>query len=517
MKNIVEAAKISGVQTPLYEFVALQPISVAFEQKEFNFFFRKFPNPLSRAGMKSYNYFISDTILRNNRRQIELNFSSKSDEKKSLHGMALIDANSFALTRFYAENQTQRGSDTYIEVVYQPVQNVWIPDYQIFKIEGNNVSSHSYQDSIAPNGETVQKKIIKKSKSWMNANTDFFDFESPATIDNQIFKGLKNEVPKSAFTDFDNKIKDFRGDDLIQRETTTYVTIDSIGKAEKVDRYIKIYRIISQEGWLSLGKLDLDLKELYTGNQYEDWRFGLSARTNHKLHPKLSANARAYYGTRDNVFKYGVGASYLVAPEKHARFFVDYSDDILAAGRFENPITTLFENLAWKSEQAANPFFVDENRISIGYEQDFFRKFTGRITLSKTPQKALFDYSFADFAPDYEYNLTQAQLAIRYAPREEAVITPMGKMRIIRDLPVYKLLIDQGLNFLNGEQEFTRIDFNANFSWNIFPSQHYLIYVAAKSLAKCHYGITLMVAANRVMPKVSGSACVLAEHKFLKP
>lgn len=467
-KNIVEAARISGIQTPMYELVALQPISVEFDQNEFDFFFRKFTNPISLAGIKVYNYFISDTVTRNERKQITLNFSSKKEEKQSIHGSILVDEQSFALSRFYAENQTKLGSDTYIEVAYKPESEVWIPDYQIFRVEANNMNYHVYEDSIAANGEVIQKKINKKSRSWVNSNTKFFGFTAPSGADDDVFKGIKNEVPKEAFRNFDEKIKEFRPEILNTRETTTYVKIDSIGKAEKVDRMVKIFRFVSQEGWIPFGPVDLDAKELFTTNEYEDYRLGLSLRTNHLLHERLRVNGQLYYGTTDKKFKYGVGADYLILPQHQGRVFADFTDDIIPLGRFKNPIYTLGEAFAWYAEQSANPYFVKETAVSAGYEQDIFKNVAAKLILSKADQNALFNYSFNGLDPDKEFGLTMAQLALRWAPNEESVASPLGKFRIKRDLPVFKLMLNQGLNLLEGEQEFTRINLSANYSWNIF-------------------------------------------------
>ncbi|MDO5654505.1 MAG: DUF5686 family protein [Flavobacteriaceae bacterium] len=479
-KNIVEAAKVSGIRTPMYEFVAMQPISVEFNQKEFDFFFRKFPNPFSRQGMKSYNFIVTDTLERDNRKWIELNFNSKKEEKRVLRGTAWIDASSFALSRFYAENVTSSGSDTYIEVVYKPMHGVWVPDYQIFKLEGDNVNTAYYRDSIGADGVKTQIKVNKKTRSRTIVNTSFSDFQTPVNIDPKILKGLDTEVPRKAFTDFENRIQEFRNEELQVRELTTYIKIDSIGEASKIDRYVKLFRVISQEGWLNLGHIDWDLKELYSGNAYEDFRFGVALRTSQQFHPRLSINSRLYYGTMDKKFKYGIGAEYLLNSTQMGKVFVDYSDDISPMGRFRNPIYTFGEAYTWLAEQASNPYFVDEQRITIGYEQDLLKKTTFRLSAYQTPQTPLFEYHFGQDEMGATYELTGLQLAFRYAPKEESVSSPLGKFRIKRDLPIYKLLIDQGLSGFGGNQEFTRLDFSANFSWSIFSEPTYLNLRAGK-------------------------------------
>src|SRR5690606_33058770 len=59
-KNIVKATRISGTKIPLYEFVAMQPISHNFDEEKIDFFFREFINPVSNTGLNEYRYRISD-------------------------------------------------------------------------------------------------------------------------------------------------------------------------------------------------------------------------------------------------------------------------------------------------------------------------------------------------------------------------------------------------------------------------------------------------------------------------
>lgn len=467
-KNIVEAARISGLKTPLYEFIALQPVTYEFNQNDFNFFFRKFPNPLSRQGMKAYNFIIQDTISKKGRSTAEVTFRNKKDEKISLHGTLLIDLENYALANFYAENQTQSGSDTYIEVAYEPVKSVWIPDFQYFRLESNTSNSHYYQDSITPNGEVVSKKMKRKMPSWLNTHTTFSDFTSPVELDKKLFKGYENEVPKTAFKEFERRIATFRKDSLTQREIQTYVKIDSVGKAEKVDRSIKLLRFITQDGWVSLGKVDLDVKDVVAYNNYEKFRLGLSLRTNHTLHPKLSLNGSAYYGTGDKDFKYGFGANYVINPAVQGKVFADYQHDISPMGRFANPNRYFKELMDRRSELYTFQDYYQNNKFSFGYQQDFFENVTTRFTISSAKQKALFDYTFQTKPQDFIYDETMAQIAVRFAPKEKYLAAPMGKFKIQGGYPIFRFTIDKGFDGLGGNQDFTRIYTNNDFAVSLF-------------------------------------------------
>src|SRR5690606_21201172 len=130
--------------------------------------------------------------------------------------------------------------------------------------------------------------------TWLNSHTSFTEFKSPITLDSDVFKGHENEVNKEAFKNFNEKIAQFRADSLSKREFTTYLKIDSIGKEQNVDRSIKLFRILSQQGWLNLGKVDYYLPDVLQFNDYEDYRFGLNLRTNTDFSQKFGLNARTF-------------------------------------------------------------------------------------------------------------------------------------------------------------------------------------------------------------------------------
>ena len=473
-KNKVEAARISGLRTPLYELIALQPISTEFNEDEFDFFFRKFINPLSLAGLKAYNYIITDSVQQEGRNLVEVSFNNKKKEKKSLHGYAMIDLESFALSKFYAENKTKAGSYTYIEMIYEPYKNVWIPSRQVFKIDADNLSYYVKKDSINERGEKVEYNLNKKAKSWLNSHTTFSNFEAPVELDAQVFKGYENEVNKKAFTEFNENIGSFRESILNEREANTYVKIDSIGKAQNVDRNIKLLRVISQQAWLNFGVFDLYLLDLLQFNDYEDYRLGVNLRTSHKFSQKFGLNARTFYGTTDKVVKYGLGAWLKLNPNNDAEVYVDYSDDIASAARFSHPNLNLLNTLNERTEQSSDYLFIDKINSQVGYRQDFFRNLKFDLSLNMAKERSLFEYSYKDNSEDKTYKSNTLRAAFRYAPKEESIQTPMGKFTMKAGLPTYHLRVERGLSFLDGETDFTRLEFSTNQKLDIFKTSTFI-------------------------------------------
>lgn len=473
-KNVLAAARISGIKTPLYEFIALQPISSEFDQDNFNFFFRKFPNPVSKSGMEKYDYYIEDTLRQNGRQQIQVMFDAKDKKQKMLHGYVNIDQENYALARFYAENETPKGSDTYIEMDYVPYKNVWIPKRQFFRLEGQNYNYFVYRDSIATNGDTLRIKVDKKAPTWMNSLSTYKEIKSPTDAENKVFRGYENDVPKSAFTDFDKVIYRYRDYELGEREVNTYSSLDSLGQKYKIDRQIGLLRLLSKGGWMDVGLLDLDLKRLFASNRYENLRFGLSLRTNEDLFERFRLSGSIFYGTLDEAFKYNYGISYLLNKKTYGQVFWRYTDDLTPMGRHEIPIKTMREFLDWRRQQIGNQYYTKERGISVGYQQDFFKNVNTEFLFNRMNTKALFHYRYKDYPEGYEFNTTNLVLASRWAPKEKYVSTETGKFRISGGYPVFYFMYDQGFRVWGGEIAYSRLQAEAVFAPKIFKSRTHI-------------------------------------------
>ena len=241
-----EAYRIAGIQTPLVEFAALDPLPYELDEDKFNFFyFKTFVNPISKYGMNFYDYRIKDTIQQDNLKLIRLNFKSLKGEITPLYGTILIDLKSKAVANFYAEYQTKKAvvdngsiqvqafgkSKNYeMESNYRPYKNVWIPVKQSY----NAVFLGSRKKDST---EIATKTFIKVEKY-------FKDFKTGVTFTSKDFKGYKNELPPSSFENFEQNIIPYRETPLTNIEKNTYIYIDEEGKKENVDFIIKKARFL---------------------------------------------------------------------------------------------------------------------------------------------------------------------------------------------------------------------------------------------------------------------------------
>ncbi len=470
-KNEVVAARISGLKSPFYEVIAQQPISYEFNQDYFGFLFTQLPNPISKFGMNRYHYYLKDTLSINGRNLIKVIFKTKKSEEKNLIGHVLIDQESKALAKFIIENRTPRGTEIELNVEYKPYETVWIPVEQIFKMQ--NDSGYTYKkraDIKLADGKIKKDTLRGKTDSYVNIFTYFSDFKSPAHIENKELRGFSNSVKENAFRKFNVIIDSLRYTPLTTREFNTYEKIDSIGQEEKIDKQLKWFRMVSNGLYFPLGPVEADLKEIVNFNKYENVRVGASLRTNYKFSKTVTLKGGLFYGFKDEKFKYHLGADFLVNKYNYGKIITEYWDDIHAAGRFNNLNTNWYTNSTNKFLLYFNELYFREQKFRLGYQQDNWDNVNWMLSSSYGNENPLFNVQYKNNPTNTEFTSFATRLDVRWAPKEEYIITPLGKTRMLGETtPVFYFNFTKNWKSFGGDYAFGRMEFAYLDQYNIFP------------------------------------------------
>lgn len=461
-KDILKASKISGTQLPIYEFAVMQPISINFNEDYIELFFKRFSNPVSNWGLKEYYYRISSYEELNNHKMIVISFfpKNKTEIDKRIKGRLWIDMETKSLTHFETENLKEK-QFVEMEIEWQLFQNFWVPKQQHFRMNAGKISFPSVKDSITPEGEIKLDTIKKKEDVWLHLTTNFKDFESPIEFDSKEFKGYTTEIDFKSHENSEETLLNYRNDTLTLKELNTYLKIDSIGKKYKVDRGIKLLRIVTSGGKLDIGNYYLDLTKIANYNEYEGFRLGLGGGTNYKFNENFSAEAYTAYGFKDKKFKFGGGLNWHINKAYSGKLFVKYAQDVDAIGRA--PIELQNNYLNFFSENLMNIYnsnFYSYKQVKVGYQQDFSDNFTFLAAGIYNEKKTAFDYSYRDSRNRENFLSTSTQIAVRWAPKEKHIRTHYGKVTIQGGLPVFYLSLIQGWNLFNADYTPTKIDFH---------------------------------------------------------
>lgn len=460
-KNIVKASRISGTKLPMYEFIAMQPISFNFDEDKFKFFISEFINPLSQSGLKEYRYRLSPTEKIEGNEMYVISFypNKRVEGKQQIKGTVWIDKKTKALSRFYSENLSNTKVSE-LEMDWTNYKDYWFPKQQRFRMDGGQITYPSVKDTLLANGQIRLDTIQKKEKVWLHLTTSFKDIISPKEFTAKEFKGYSNEIDLNSNQLSDGTLAQYRDENLTEIEKNTYLKIDSIGEKYKMDRNIRMLRVISSGGKYSIGKYDLDLTKIFNYNDFEGFRFGLGGNTNYHFNENFSINGYAAYGLKDEKFKFGGGFELYANKPYSGKFFANYAQDVAASGR--NSIDLQNNYIGFLNRNLTNIYnhdFYSYRKVNFGYQQDFAQNFTFRFSGIYNEKTAEFDYQYQNKSPNEKFLSFDTQLALRWAPKDQNVRTPYGKVTISSGLPVLYLTLSQGWNVFNADYTPTKIDF----------------------------------------------------------
>lgn len=434
-KNLIKSSRISGLKMPLYELDAMQPILINLDQPKFDFFFKNIENPISYDGLNYYRYKIVEEFDYNGRNTIMVAFTPKQKlNKRQLRGEFWIDEKTKALVKILAENTNEQFYADF-DAEWKLIDGYWFPLYQVYRMESGFLG----MDGI----KLAKDESEETEKLWIFNQVNFKNIQSPTNYKRNEFLGYETEAAFDINTveKTEQVLAKYR-DQLSVKDTMTYVKIDSISQKYNVENRLKLMRIIQKGGKLGIGKVDLDLTKLLSFNNYEGLRVGAAFNTNEKWSTNYSLNAYTAYGFRDETVKYGYGADYFVNKSYSGRIFGNYAQDVSASGQIpyllQNNITK-FVNGSLKN--IYNNQYYSYKRYTLGYEQDIFRNLTFNASFNYEKQKNEFTYRYE--GDSGWLDLYNSQLAVRWAPKDQYLRTPYGRVTVKQGQSVFYILANK--------------------------------------------------------------------------
>ena len=434
-KNIIKSSRISGLKMPLYELDAMQPVLINLDQPKFDFFFKNIENPISYEGLNYYRYKIVEEFDYNGRNTIMVAFTPKQKlNKRQLRGEFWIDEKTKALVKILAENTDDQFYADF-DAEWKLINGNWFPLYQVYRMESGFLG----MDGI----KLTKDETEESEKLWIFNQINFKNIQTPIDYKRNEFLGYETEASFDVNTvEKSEAILSKYRDEFSVKDTMTYVKMDSISQKYNVENRLKLMRIIQKGGKVDIGKVDLDLTKLLSFNNYEGFRVGAALNTNEKFSTNYSLNAYTAYGFRDETVKYGYGADYFVNKAYSGKIFGNYAQDVSASGQIpyllQNNITK-FINGSLKN--IYNNQYYSYKRYTLGYEQDIFRNLTFNASLNYEKQKNEFTYRYKNNTGWLD--LYNTQLAVRWAPKDQYLRTPYGRVTVKQGQSVFYILANK--------------------------------------------------------------------------
>ncbi|MCF8218448.1 MAG: DUF5686 and carboxypeptidase regulatory-like domain-containing protein [Bacteroidales bacterium] len=474
-KEEVLHTQVSGMKSPFFFIIASQLQSFTFYEDLVNVGGYRLVNPISPGSTKKYWFRIEDTTYVNGPKDtvFTISFKKRGDRSfKGMKGVVNIGSDDFAIRSVIAspdvslqqaaENRgkdstnrrdsantkkDKKNSESAIEIEIQQ-------KYE--KVEGKKWFPDQLNMDITLNSATINGfPVIVQARSYIQ------NVEMKENIKNKVFDENYLEMNRNAAKRNDSLMSLYRRDSLTYKERNTYTTIDSISEEYDLEKKIKAYRMLL-EGYIPWGPLNFALDKFVNYNVYEGFRLGAGISLNEQFSGKIHPMVYAGWGTKDHTWKYG-GELEVEVWEKHeVSLKAKYHNDLRETGALPE-----FESKGLLSRYNLRNYLINKmDKEELGSLSAKFRmlKYAEvEAGLRRRDIQIFDDYRFGSYRDHAfiginEFRSAEVFAQLRFAFRERHVKTPGNKYSLGTSYPVLWLNYTRGVNILNGQLEFDKVD-----------------------------------------------------------
>ena len=458
-KETVLASRMAGLKKPLYEYLGLNLVSYSLYENKLDILGVSIHNPISNYGRKLYVFKIIDTVTIQGRAAYRIYFQPKKLNSNRLRGLLYIDAESYALCKAFFRIYGIANINALYTFNYLKENALWFPEKRkIMVVKGNNaedlnilgntIKFNSGLDGISKNASDQCYLKLESTPFDIKINREVL-FKHPA---------IKIEVPETSMSKPDAYWVNFQKDSIDIRKIPTYVSLDSLSEAGKIEHKIFLGRKIFN-GYYPVNIIDVDLKSIIKYNNFEGFRLGIGGVTNTKLSEKYKISGYVAYAFKDDKLKYNVTPSYLLNKETNAWVSASYTNDLKEIGQIE--FATESKRFKIYDPRPINiSTFYNYKTFSAFVESKYFAKTDTYFAVAKNEINPLFDYKF--IAKDHEYTnfkTTTLQFAIQWNPFSDYMQTSTGRLEIDKKYPKISFQFTKSFATIMGSDfDFTKID-----------------------------------------------------------
>ncbi len=462
-KETVLASRMAGFKKPLYEYLGLNLISYSLYDRYLDILEVTVQNPISSYGRKMFVFKMVDTLKIQDRTVYRIYFQPKKLKSNKLRGLLYIDAESFAIAKAFFRVYGMVNINATYTFNWLPKQNIWFPEKRkLVVVKGNNSEDLKlFGGTIMFNSSIEGLEQNASDRMYLKLESKPFDVKINQNVVTRQ-PAIRIDVPESSMNKPDGYWRTMQRDTIDRRKMPTYINIDSLATAEKIEHKIFLGRKIFN-GYLPLGKFDMDLRSVLKYNNYEGFRLGFGGTTNTRFSEKYKIGAYVAYGLKDDAFKYHIAPSLLLDAETNSWASISYTDDVAEIGQIQ--FATESRRFRIYDPRPINiSTFYNHKTASAYWESKYIPKTDLYAGISRSAIAPRFDYQYQQGDQLLsEYTLTTLQMAVQWNPFSSYMQTSTGRLEINKRYPKFTLQLTQAFDQLLGADfQFSKIDFRIN-------------------------------------------------------
>lgn len=451
----VLAQRTSGFKNPLFALISTQMQAFSFYDDYFTMIGEDFLNPLTKGSTSKYIFIIEDTTYNETDDTVfTIRFLPKPNYAfRPMKGRISLNSKNWAVQNVIASPVWEEDEDRLNFTIKQNYkkfgERTWFP--------------------VQLSAEAHFKRQKDKTLPTAVMQTYIKDIEINPELKRNKISLAEVTIDELAVQNADELLKKYRNDTLDKKEEVTYTFIDSLGKAENLDRRLRIFSTLIS-GKIPIYYIDLELDKIVNYNEYEGFRLGLGAHTNSRFSRWFKTGGYFAYGFGDKVWKYGYDASITLNNVYNLKAYGGYFFDITETGGVNKFIVEPRGLLIANNYRGLFIEQFDQNsEFYGGFTYDPVPTVNTKLEYRRQNMLTIGDYRFIhnldENIIENGFTFHEVTFGLRYSPNEKVLeAAEYGRITLNDPSPVIYADISKNIPTLGGDDfDYVKADVKINY------------------------------------------------------
>jgi hypothetical protein len=480
------------------------------------FFDKSFVSPLSRTGVQTYNYVLSDSAFIDNKWCYNIIYYPRRKNELTFKGDFWVNDSTYAIKDINLQASKSANinwvKEIYIEQEFEVLNDT------LFLIKRDYMLS-----DFALNQKETSRGVYGKRTTLY----DNYQFDNPKEDD--FYDVEVYNYNEDAYNRDDDFWVQNRMESLNKDEKGVYKMLDTLKTVKKFKRLYNLGSILAS-GYIEVPSLNLDIGPVFSVfgfNDVEGLRLRLGGRTYFGPNDLWRVESFLAYGFRDDKFKYGISGKWLIDKKNRLIVFGGQRRDIEQIGASLTSSTdVLGRSLASNAVITAgvNNKLTNINLTTLGVEMEPFRNLGFRFntsyrTLSSASPTFSLDYNDPSSPTGVSSEVAQfeTRFSVAYYPKRQ--MTGYGVERSAKNDNFARLFtqISQGYkDVLNSDFNYTKLQFSYTQPWQVGGFGRLVTTIeAGKTFGEVPLGLLSVVPGNQTYFSIYNTFPQLDFYEFV--
>ena len=480
------------------------------------FFDKSFTSPLSKTGVDTYNYVLSDSAYIDNKWCYNILYYPRRKNELTFKGDFWVNDTTFAIKKINLE-VTRSANINWVKDIYIEQEFEVLNDSVFLLKRDYMLSDFSFSKKEKARGVYGKRTTVY--------NNYMFDIPKPR----EFYKVDANQFDPSVFEKEDSFWSDNRLEPLNKDEKGIYQLLDTL---RTVPKFKSIYNVASilGSGYIEIDKWNVDIGSVFNVfgyNEAEGTRLRMGARTYFGQNDPWRLEGYLAYGFGDHKFKHGFAAKWLI--DRKNRIIVSAGNrrdigqlgisltatsDVLGRNQASSSVLTVGANnrLSNINLSAFNMEIEPITNLKFGVGS------TLRTLSSALPDLFSLDYVDPESPTGISSEIKQFEISTQviYTPGRRTIGYGVERRNINDDYSTLFLSYSQGLEgFLESDFNYRKIQFSYSQPWQLGWGRLLSSVELGKTFGEVPLGLLNVIPGNQTFFSVYNSFANLDFYEFV--